>query len=138
MTVYFFNVRDGAAGIVDLEGTELPDRAAAEAHAAAVVRELLKGQGTSQGKDPGRKRWCLEVVDGPGRLLFSLPFAAVDPNLDHLAGETRTLIEQAREAQRRLGETMFRSRQLLDQMRSINAPRKATPYLVTEAGRRIA
>ena len=132
MTVYYFNVRDGAAGIADPEGTELPNHAAAEAHAAAVVRELLKGHS-------GRKAlWCLQVGDRQGRILFTLPFSAVDPNLDHLQGETRGLIEQVRESRRRLEETMFRSGQLQAQSQAMQRRKKAGPYLIAESGRRIA
>jgi len=42
MAIFYFNLRDGGAGVSDDEGTELPNLEAAKAYAADVARELIK------------------------------------------------------------------------------------------------
>ena len=132
MPIYYFNVQDGAGGLADLEGTELPDRAAAEMHAVEVVRELLKSNETK------KRPWCLDVLDGERRPVFSLQFSTVDPSLDHLSADTRELVERLSESRRRLAETMFRSQTLVHRSRASEARAKRKPYLIAQSGRRIA
>lgn len=132
MTVYYFNVQDGAGGISDVEGTELPDIGAARAYAVEVVRDLLKFDETK------KRPWRLDVCDRLGATLIELPFSTVDPALDHLQGPTRDLVERLCESRRRLAETIFRSRSLLLQSRRLQAAATPRPYLITEAGRRVA
>ena len=132
MTVYYFHVHDGAGGVLDPEGTELPNLAEAREHATDVICELLKF-------DEVRKRpWRLNVCDKQGTSFFEVPFSTVDPALDHLQPPTRDLVERLCESRRRLAETMFRSRALMLQAHAIrdNATRK--PYLIAEFGRRVA
>ena len=130
MTAYYFNIRNGANGIWDPEGTELPDLAAARGHAVDVIRELLKF-------DEIKKRsWRLDICDATGATLVAVPFSAVDPSLDHLQSGTRDLVDRLCESRRRLAETMFKSRSLLLQSQKPKAARR--PYLIAEAGRRVA
>jgi hypothetical protein len=78
MAIFYFNLRDGGAGVSDGEGTELPSVEAANAHAVGVARELMKC------RELQKRDWRLDVRDSDGELLFALPFATVDPTLDHL------------------------------------------------------
>lgn len=68
MTVFFFHLQKNGAEINDIEGTELPDTAAAKSHAIKVAGELMAGQ-----EDVART-WRLEVFKG-GEHVLTLPFA---------------------------------------------------------------
>jgi hypothetical protein len=95
-----------------------------------VARELLRGDGTK------KDLWCLQVADRWGRILFTVPFSVVDPNLDHLQQETRELVAQTRDARRRLVEQMFWSHQLMAHAHARRRPAK--PYLIAESGHHVA
>jgi hypothetical protein len=130
--MYYFNIHNGAGGVLDPDGTELPDLAAARSHATDVVCELLKF-------DEARKRtWRLYVCDKRGAALFEVPFSTVDPTLDHLQAPPRDLVEHLCESRRRLAETVFWSRALMLQAHAIRDNATRRPYLITERGRRIA
>ena len=43
------------------------------------------------------RTWRLDVYDSNGGRIFELPFASIDPTLDHLAPEMRTTVERANE-----------------------------------------
>jgi hypothetical protein len=132
MTMYYFNIHNGAGGVLDPDGTELPDLAAAREHATDVIRELLKF-------DESRKRtWRLDVCDKRGATLVAVRFSTVDPTLDHLQAPTRDLVEGLCESRRRLAETMFQSRVLLLQSRGAKGGGSRGPYLIAEFGRRVA
>ena len=69
MTVFFFHLQKNGEEINDIEGTELPDTAAAKSHAINVSRELMAGQ-----EDVART-WRLEVFKS-GEHVLTVPFAA--------------------------------------------------------------
>jgi hypothetical protein len=72
--LYFFNIIEGSAEISDPEGTDLPSWEAAQAEAAAVVKELHR-------EFPGRFGYgaVLEVITASGRRVMALPFAETVP-----------------------------------------------------------
>jgi hypothetical protein len=107
MPVYYFNLCNGGAGLLDQDGAELPDLDAAKAYAAQIARELMNRD--EHKKRPGR----LDVVDADGERVFEVPFAAVDPSLDHLEPELRALVERLCESERQLAETIFTERLLV-------------------------
>jgi hypothetical protein len=131
MAVYHFNLRDGRAGVSDLEGTDLPTIDAARAHATEVARQLMKS------KELTNRFWRLDVIDGDGAPVFELPFAKVDPTLDHLTPDLRELVEQLAEAQRDLSETIFSAESLVLGIRAANAKRNGRPYIAARFGRRV-
>ncbi len=132
MAVYYFHVRNGAGGILDLEGTELPDQAAAETHAVEVIRELLRAN------EIKKRPWRLDVCDRTGQTHFTLSFSAVDPTLDHLSQDTRELVERLCESRRKLAETVYASRAIIAQSLAIEAQLKRKPYLIAKEGQRVA
>jgi hypothetical protein len=131
MPRYYFNLRDGGGGVTDPEGTDLPGRAAAKAYAAQVATELM---GRAEVK---RRHWQLDVSDGAGKVLFSVPFAAVDTTIDHLAPTTRSLIEQLCRNRRELGEAVFEARLAALKSKATIARSKGKPYLAAHLGRQI-
>jgi hypothetical protein len=131
MAIYHFNLRDGRAGLLDVEGTELPSVDAAKAHATEVARELLKG------KELKNWAWRLDVVDGDGAPVFELPFARVDPTLDHLSPDLRQLVERLAESKRSCSETIFSLESLAFGIRAVEARRNGKPYVAARFGRRV-
>jgi hypothetical protein len=131
MAVYHFNLRDGGAGVFDTEGTELPSLNAAKAYATAVARELMKT------RELDKRIWRLDVVDCNGNPVFELPFAKVDPTLDHLAPDFRRLVERLSECRLSLSETLFSSESLVFGIRAAEARRNGKPYIATRFGRRV-
>jgi hypothetical protein len=131
MSMYYFNLRDGGAGVLDVEGTELPDVSAARSYAVRVARELLWPH------EIQKRAWRVDVCDNEGKAVFVLPFAQVDPSLDHLDRGLRELIERLSEARRRLGETIFRSEALALHFRASDARRMGKPYLAAHRGQRV-
>jgi hypothetical protein len=88
MPVYTFKLRDGRGGVEDTAGVKLPGRASAIRYAHDVVHELMRS------REVETRSWCLEVFEAEtDRPTFELPFASVDPSLDHLTPKFRTLVE---------------------------------------------
>jgi hypothetical protein len=131
MPRYYFNIRDGDAGLSDPDGTELPDAAVAASHALVVARELM------QHNEAAKRHWRLDVCNADGKLLFELPFAQVDRSLDHLDTSTRRLIEQISESKRVLGETLFDARVTLLRARALLDRFEGRPHIATFNGLRL-
>jgi hypothetical protein len=102
MPRYYFHLRDGAGGVTDSEGTDLPDHAAARRYATQVASELMRWVEV--------KTRRLDASDDTGKVLLDVPFAAVDTTIDHLSPRTRRRVERVCRTRRELGETMFESR----------------------------
>jgi hypothetical protein len=77
MPRYFFNTRIGDELISDPEGEELRDPDRAWEIARAMIRELLKTEGTGS----GLLNAVLEVTDDEGEIVLELPFT--EALLDH-------------------------------------------------------
>lgn len=74
MPRYFFHVQDGQ-DFPDLEGTELPDLAAARAQAVQFAGSLLADQPETFWASG---EWHLQVTDEAGLSLFQLTFFATE------------------------------------------------------------
>jgi hypothetical protein len=72
MPRYFFHVVDGKE-IIDHDGTELADVAAARAEAIVVSGEMLKDMG---GKFWNTGEWQIRVTDEAGDRVCALTFSA--------------------------------------------------------------
>jgi hypothetical protein len=70
MPRYFFNTRIGDELITDPEGEELRDPDRAWEIARAMIRELLKTEGTGS----GLLNAVLEVTDDEGEIVLEFPF----------------------------------------------------------------
>ncbi len=128
MPIFLFNVQNGNGWLMDKDGTELPDVDAAKAHGFAVARELMN-------RDEVRRRhWRLNVWDSEGALVVAIPFAKVDPLLDHLSRPLRQTVEQLAERRGTLAETMSEAKRLQLQLRSMRARSKRRPYLIAQQG----
>jgi hypothetical protein len=115
MPQYYFNLQDDRAGVLDVEGTDLPDLAAAKDYATRIARELMRQTETE------KRAWRLDVFDGSGDL---------EPAL-------RKLIESLCESRCRLAETLFSSDVLVRHARAAKARRRGKPYLAAWRGQRV-
>ena len=72
MAMYYFHLEDDET-IVDSDGTDLVNIAAARQHAAAVARELTAN--SAGFLDQRWSEWTMSVHDDSGVELFSLPLS---------------------------------------------------------------
>ena len=70
MPRYFFNTRIGEELVSDPEGEDLRDPDRAWEVARAMIRELLKSEGT----EGGLLKAVLEVTDDTGEVVIEFPF----------------------------------------------------------------
>jgi hypothetical protein len=82
------------------------------------------------------RTWRLDVYEGSGEQIFQLPFARIDPTLDHLVPEMRETVERASDLSRSLREAMASARVTLRESRALVALSRGRPYLATEMGER--
>jgi hypothetical protein len=78
--------------------------------------------------------WDLEVYrDGEGPL-FDILFATVDPTLDHLRRELRSLVEKVSGKKRALRDMMHAAHLTLRESQSLVARSRGRPHLISENG----
>jgi hypothetical protein len=130
MPVYTFELRDGDRRIEDGSGVTLPDREHARHYALDVARELMSC------REAQTRTWRLDVYDGSGERIFELPFASIDPTLDHLIPEMRTTVERMCDRSRSLREAIAAAKVTLRESRALVALSRGRPYLATEMGER--
>ena len=130
MPIFYFHLRDGKSGLLDNQGQELADAAAARAHAVQVARELMRSC------ELEKRHYLLDVCDEEGRVVAEVPFATVDPTLDHLQADLRNLVERLSETRREVGETLFSLQFLTLRLRALRGA-NWRPHLVAQGGQRI-
>ena len=86
MPRYFFNTRIGDELISDPEGEELRDPDRAWEVARAMIRELLKSEGT----EGGLLNAVLEVTDDTGEIVLEFPFTEAILDFSDIPGTRRT------------------------------------------------
>jgi hypothetical protein len=128
MPVYTFNLRDGEDGAEDQTGVTLPDRDQAYQYASEVAHELMKGW------EPQARFWRLDVYED-SELIFAIPFASIDPTLDHMAPKLRAGLETIYDRQRSHKEAMHEARATARESRALVAQSRGKPYLATDRGR---
>ena len=126
--IYTFTLRSYGCEVNDDAGIALSDNASAYRYARAVARELMRR------REIQTRYWRLEVYrDGEGPL-FDILFASVDPTLDHLRRELRSLVEKASEKKRALKDVVYAARLTLRESQSLLARSRGKPYLIAENG----
>jgi len=128
MQAFYFHLRAGDHRILDEEGEELPDARAARDHAIQVVRELMRA------RESRTRHYRLDVCDQDGGLVAEVPFATVDPTLDHLSLDLRQLVERICETRREFAETLSTLEFLVLRLRQMGG---LPMRLVAQDGRQI-
>jgi len=130
MRRYTFRLRDDDTGVEDDTGVSLLDDDVAYRYACDVVHELM------QHREQHTRSWQLEVFEG-GEKIFEIPFARLDPTLDHLSGPLRGLVEHNAQRVRSLKDTWCATRVTVQEARSLMARSRGKPYLAVVRGRKI-
>lgn len=128
MPIYSFALRDGSPTMRDEEGIRLPDRKHARDYALKVVGELMWR------RERQTRSWCLDVYEGHGKLVFTIPFASVDSTLDHLSPALRATVERRCELSRQLAEATYTASVTVREARAVVARARGKPYLAVHAG----
>jgi len=132
MAIYTFRLRDGRGDVEDTTGVELPDRDNALRYARDVVYELMRS------RELETRSWRLEIyesgADGP---ICEIPFASVDPSLDHLTPKLRTMVESVSERQRLLGDVIHTAEATIQESRALVARSRGRPYLASRFGKSV-
>ncbi len=131
MPVYTFELCDGLRRFHDAMGVQLRDRLAAHDYARDVARELMNG------REAETRTWRLDVYEDDGVRVFAIPFASIDPTLDHLLPDLRATIERWCDRCRSLQEAVSAARRTLQESRALVARSRGKPYLAAEYGETI-
>ena len=87
MATFYFILKFGRQSVPDREGVELPDEAAARAHAVAVGRELMRN------REVDTRLWRLQVCDDYLLPKFEVLFPEIDQAISRLPLDLRGSIE---------------------------------------------
>ena len=129
MPRYYFNLKKREGTLLDTDGTDLPNEAAARQHAHQVMRELMHNANA-------RTRVLrLAVIDQGRNPCFELLFASYDDSMGHLAPELRSSIEMVCRRQASLTDAIVDVRATMLQLRGTMARADRKPYLAAENGR---
>ena len=133
MPTYTFKLRDGRGGVEDATGVALSNRASALRYAHDVVHELMRS------RELETRSWCLDVFErGAGDSpVCEIPFASVDPSLDHLASDLRVMVESMSERKRRVSDVIHTVRETIRESRALVARARGKPYLASRFGKAI-
>jgi hypothetical protein len=133
MPTYTFKLQDGCGGVEDETGVTLPDDDRAIRYAYDVVHELMRC------RELETRSWCLDVYEGSkvDIPICEIPFASVDPSLDHLAPKLRTMVEAAAERMGGLREVIHSVRGTVEESRALVARARGKPYLASRFGKSV-
>ena len=127
MPRYTFELQDGTCPVADGSGVWLANRQRAFDHAQAVARELMRGG------EPKTRSWRLDVYEDDG-LIFEIPFATIDPTLDHLSQPMRRAVEASWESIHVAQQTISAARATMREAKALVARARGKPYLAAERG----
>ena len=128
MPNYTFELRDGHGGIDDKTGVSLTDGAEALRYAQTVVHELMRS------REVQTRTWRLDVYDEGGARVLELPFASLDPTLDHLRPELRAMVEKFCNRRRALDETIYVVCNTVRESRALVAQSRGKLYVAAQSG----
>ena len=131
MPIYSFKLRDGCGDLEDETGVELADDNSAARYAHDVAGELMRS------RELETRSWCLDVYAESGSRIGEVPFARIDPSLDHLTPKWRTAVEGIAERKRLLGDVIDAVNATVQESRSLVARARGKPYLASRFGKRI-
>jgi hypothetical protein len=128
MPNYTFELRDGSGGIDDEIGVSLTDGVDALRYARAVVQELMRS------REAQTRTWRLDVYDEAGECVIALPFASIDPTLDHLPPNLRAMVEKFCDRRRSVDEMIYTARSTVRESRALVAQSRGKLYVAARSG----
>lgn len=128
---YTFKLFDDSGGIEDDVGVSLPNPEIAYRYACDVVLELMNC------RELRMRHWQLDVYEGEGKKVFEIPFARIDPTLDHLTTAQRSLVEHGSRINRSSRKALYAARLTGREARSLVARSRGKPYLAADRGRKV-
>jgi hypothetical protein len=128
MATFYFLLKCGRQTMADKEGVELPDEAAARAHAVAVGRELMRN------REVDTRLWRLQVCDDYLRPKFDVLFGEIDQTLSGLPPNLRGSIEAVCRTAGALNDAILQVQSTLVEVRSTLA--RADRFLAPPANNR--
>jgi hypothetical protein len=131
MPKYTFKLRDDDSGAEDNAGVNLPNSDIAYSYACEVVHEMMSC------REPITRSWQLDVYEDDHKKVFGLPFASLDPTLDHLTAPLRDLVEHTARRVRSLKDTQYAARATVREAKSLVARSRGEPYLAADRGRKV-
>jgi hypothetical protein len=129
MPTYTFKVLDGCGDVEDESGVSLRDHDHALRYAREVIHELMRN------REIETRSWRLEVYENGDGPIYAIPFASIDPTLDHLVPKLRTMVEAMCERKRLLGEVLHVVSATVQESRALVARSRGKPYLASRFGR---
>jgi hypothetical protein len=131
MPRYTFKLCDDGGGVEDNVGVNLPDGETAYRYACDVASELMNC------RELRTRHWRLDVYQDDRKKIFEIPFAKLDPTLDHLTMEHRELVEHNSRLIRSLEDAVYAAKLSGSEARSLVALSRGKPYLATDRGRKV-
>jgi hypothetical protein len=128
MPNYTFELRDGSGGIDDETGVALADGVHALHYAQDVVHELMRS------REAQTRTWRLDVYDEAGERVIELPFATIDPTLDHLRPELRAMVEKFCDRRRSVDEMIYTARGTVRESQALVARSRGHLYVAARSG----
>lgn len=128
MPNYRFALRDGQGDIDDESAVALADEADALRYARTVVHELMRS------REVQTRTWRLDVYDEGGACVIALPFASLDPTLDHLRPELRAMVEKFCNRRRAVDETIHVVCSTVRESRALVAQSRGKLYVAARSG----
>jgi hypothetical protein len=124
MPLFYFILKTGRHSYPDDEGQELVDETAAQAHARAVARELMRNRETRTA------HWRIQVCDDYLQPRYECLFADIDTTLELFDGNLRSSVTRVARTTAAMGDTlrgidagMTDLKQILDRIDSIISSR---------------
>jgi hypothetical protein len=128
MPNYTFELRDGHGGIDDETAVSLADGADAMCYAQDVVHELMRS------REAQTRTWRLNVYDEAGARVIELPFATLDPTLDHLRPELRAMVEKFCDRRLAVDETIYAVCNTVRESQALMARSRGQLYVAARSG----
>jgi uncharacterized protein DUF6894 len=127
MPLYTFELQDGECPVEDETGMWFADRDDAVEHARNVARQLMTA------REREARAWRLDVYED-GQPVCQIPFASIDPTLDHLTPHLRSTVEASCESIRSFKQVVAAAYETVRESRALVARAQGRPYLATERG----
>ena len=129
MPHYHFNVKRREGTLLDPDGMDLPDEAAARGHALHVMSELMRNANVRT------RAWRLTVIDENRGACFEFLFASYDDSMAHLTPELRASVETICRRHALLTDAIVDVRTTMLQLKGTLARSDRRPYVAAENGR---